>query len=136
MSMSGGCLCGAVRYVIRGEPQFTGKCYCKDCQKESGTGHLTLVAVPDAAVEITGNVKQYIKSGGSGQSLERSFCPVCGTTVFARPQVMAGLTMIRAGTLDDTSAINPEIAIYGSRATHWDQPPAGWKVFPETPPAR
>jgi hypothetical protein len=136
MSLSGSCLCGAVRYVIDGEPKFASKCYCKDCQKETGTGHITAIAVPDAAVHFTGEIKQFSKQGDSGQLVVRGFCPTCGTTLFGRPQMFSGLTLIRAGTLDDASSIKPSVAVFGSRAPHWDQPPANMQVFPELPPPR
>lgn len=36
---TGGCACGAIRYSIAGEPVFSNDCHCRDCQRESGTGH-------------------------------------------------------------------------------------------------
>jgi hypothetical protein len=94
----GTCLCGAVRYETSAEPAFSGHCYCADCRKETGTGHLTIAAVPDASVKITGATKTFTKLSGSGLPTERIFCPNCGTTLFSRPQAMAGTTMLRAGT--------------------------------------
>jgi len=44
-TMAGGCLCGAVRYVITGAPRFISQCCCKDCQKATGTGHTTIVGI-------------------------------------------------------------------------------------------
>ena len=44
MSFTGTCLCGAVRYEASAEPVFSGNCYRIDCQKEAGSGHLTVVA--------------------------------------------------------------------------------------------
>ncbi len=134
MTMTGGCLCGTVRYEIEGTPQFVGRCYCNDCKKETGTGHNTVVAVADAALRLTGTLTDFARPGDSGADVVRSFCPKCGTTVVGRPARMAGVAMVRAGTLDDPSLVTPMAAVYGSRAVHWDQPPAGLQVFPETPP--
>lgn len=36
--LTGGCLCGAVRYQVEGEPLYAGFCYCVDCRKASGAG--------------------------------------------------------------------------------------------------
>ena len=52
MSLKGSCLCGAVRYTAESEPIFSGHCHCLDCQKESGCGHITVAAVPDATVTV------------------------------------------------------------------------------------
>lgn len=129
MSLTGGCLCGAVRYTIEGEPRFAGKCYCTDCQKESGTGHITIIAVPDEEVTVTGETRDFVRPGDSGQDVVRTFCPKCGTTLFGRPSLMSGITMIRTGTLDDSSMVVPAIAVYGGSAPAWDQPPQDIQVF-------
>jgi len=35
--MTGGCLCGQVRYSANADPAFIGVCHCKNCQKQTGT---------------------------------------------------------------------------------------------------
>jgi hypothetical protein len=134
MSLKGSCLCGAVRYEASAEPVFAGHCYCSDCQKESGCGHVTIAAVLDAAVKTTGKTMTFGKPGSSGQIIERTFCSICGTTVFSRPQAMPGMTMLRAGTLDNPSQVKPAKSIYVSRAQLWDQPHSSIPAFPEMPP--
>ena len=135
MSLTGTCLCGAVRYEASAEPVFSGHCYCTDCQKEAGGGHLTVAAVPDAAMKITGPTNTFTKLAASGQPNERTFCSVCGSTLFSRPRSMAGITLLRAGTLDDPSQIAPSMSVYASRAHSWDQPNASIPRFPEMPPS-
>jgi hypothetical protein len=49
--LAGTCLCGAVRYETSAEPSFSGHCYCADCRRETGTGHLAITPVPDASVK-------------------------------------------------------------------------------------
>ena len=46
MKASGGCLCGAVRYENDGDPIFAGHCHCTDCQKATGTGHVSVTGLP------------------------------------------------------------------------------------------
>lgn len=134
MSLSGGCLCGAVRYETSAEPVFAGHCHCADCQKESGCGHTTVAAVPDASLKMTGATGTFAKLGTSGQITERTFCVKCGSTLFSRPRVAAGLTILRAGTLDDASLITPAMSIYTSRAQAWDPPSPNLPQFAEMPP--
>ena len=131
--LTGACLCGAVQYEASAEPLFSSHCYCTDCQKETGGGHLTIAAVPDASVKITGATSTFTKPGGSGQPTERTFCPKCGSTIFSRPHAIAGISMLRAGTLDDPSRIAPSMSIYTSRAQPWDQPNANIPGFAELP---
>jgi hypothetical protein len=132
--LKGSCLCGAVQYESSAEPAFSGHCYCVDCQKETGGGHVTIAAVPDATVRITGPTSAFSKKGASGQTIERTFCSQCGSTLFSRPRAMAGMTMLRAGTLDNPSQISPRMSIYVSRAQAWDPPNANIPSFPEMPP--
>jgi len=134
MSLAGGCLCGAVRYEIAGEPQFAGKCYCTDCQKETGTGHMTAIAVADSAITIAGEVRRFVKQGDSGHAVTRSFCPDCGTTLRGQPDVMPGMSMVRAGTLDDSSGLEMRSAIFCASARAWDRPPADLPGFDRMPP--
>jgi hypothetical protein len=134
MSLTGACLCGAVRYVASAEPVFCGHCYCTDCQKEAGSGHTTVAAVPDATVEITGPTRTFTKIAASGQPNERTFCSQCGSTLFSRPRSIDGITLLRVGTLDDPSQIAPSMSVYVSRAHAWDEPNASIPKFPEMPP--
>ncbi len=134
MPLTGSCLCGAVRYEASAEPVFSGHCYCTDCQKETGGGHLTIAAVPDSTVKITGPTSMFSKLGASGQPTERTFCSKCGSTLLSRPRAIAGMTLLRAGTLDNPSQITPGMSIYTSRAQTWDQPSENIPGFPEMPP--
>ena len=133
MAMTGGCLCGAVRYELSGEPTFVGSCYCTQCQKESGAGHNTAVAMPNSATKITGETKVYSQPGASGKAVKRNFCANCGTTVFGQPELMPDTTIFRAGTLDDSSGLAISMAVYGAEAQSWDQPPEGIPIFAGMP---
>ncbi len=55
-AFSGGCLCGAVRYEITGEPRMMGDCFCLDCRKSSGAAHCAHMSVPKASVTMSGTV--------------------------------------------------------------------------------
>ena len=133
-SMTGGCLCGAVRYTVSGEAIFAGRCYCEDCRKTSGSGHTAMVAFPEAAVSIEGALTDYTKNGGSGQPITRRFCPTCGSRVVAVASVLPGMVMIAASTLDQPEKFSSQMSVYASRAPSWDKPPADAPAFPEMPP--
>lgn len=71
----GGCLCGRVRLVARGQPLRVGLCHCLDCRKHHGALFYAAAIYPEAAVRIEGQTGAY---------LGRHFCPHCGSSVFAR----------------------------------------------------
>jgi hypothetical protein len=132
-NMQGGCLCGKVRYSTAADPIFTGVCHCHNCQKETGSAFSVVVGVPKPSLTLTGTLKTYNDRGDSGQAVYRKFCPECGSTVMTEVAAMADVAMISAGTLDDTSAIEPAMHIYCSSKQNWTEIPASVKSFPKMP---
>jgi hypothetical protein len=131
--MTGGCLCGQVRYSADAEPAFTGVCHCTSCQKQSGTAFNVVVAVPQAALAIQGSPKSYAATGDSGKPNVSKFCPNCGSTILSEPAALPGMSIVRAGTLDDTSWLKPTMEIYCDSAQPWVQLGGGMQRFPKMP---
>ncbi len=136
MALSGKCLCGAVGYVAESDPVFSGNCYCKDCRRESGTGHTTAVAVPEPSLTVTGKTSQYVKSTDRGTTLTTVFCPICATTLYARPSTTPGMVLIRAGALDDDSGVDPKFNLFAPQAPRWDKADPALMAFDGMPPSR
>jgi hypothetical protein len=110
--IAGGCLCGKVRYSANTEPAFVGVCHCKDCQKFSGSAFAIVVGVPEAAFSVQGELATYSKTGDTGKTIERRFCPECGSSVADAASALPGIVMISSGTLDDASWVKPGMEIY------------------------
>ena len=49
-NMTGGCLCGQIKYTASGDPAFSGLCHCRNCQRYTGSAFETVVAFPSSAV--------------------------------------------------------------------------------------
>ena len=105
--MTGGCLCGAVRYEVAADPVYAGHCHCRSCQRASGAGHSTYVGVPRAALTVRGETRSFALTGGSGRQALRHFCPVCGSQLFGTGELDPGTATLYAGSLDDPSVIRP-----------------------------
>jgi hypothetical protein len=117
--ISGGCLCGQVRYSANAEPIFAGVCHCQDCQKFSGSAFAAVVAMPKAAVTVMGTLKIFTKNGDSGQPISRLFCPECGSGIMDEAVLMPDAVMLNVGTLDDASWVKPASQIYCDSAQPW-----------------
>jgi hypothetical protein len=117
--IEGGCLCGQVRYSADADPAFVGVCHCNDCQKFTGSAFATVVAVPAAALKMTGRLKTFTKPGDSGKPIHRRFCPECGSGIMDEADALPGVAMLNAGTLDDRSWVKPLSEIYCDRAQSW-----------------
>jgi len=94
-TLTGGCLCGALRFTVTGpvEPPFA--CHCRDCQRQSGN-YWAAITAPRSQVEITGEVGWISIS----PLARRGFCPGCGGFLFWEPADGASID-IGFGNLDD-----------------------------------
>ncbi|MGO9452478.1 MAG: GFA family protein [Candidatus Binataceae bacterium] len=119
--ITGGCLCGAVRYEAQGEPLFAVHCFCRDCQRTSGTGHVPVMGVSKALFKVTGETRSYALPGGSGLKAIRHFCPICGSLLFGTPELSADAVTIYVGSLDDLSAFRPECSMFTRSRPAWDK---------------
>jgi hypothetical protein len=131
--MSGGCLCGQVRYSASADPAMVAVCHCKNCQKQAGTAFSLVVAIPKSAISIEERFKTYHDRGDSGQAVLRNFCPECGSPITSDVAVMPELTFIKTGTLDDTSRLDPKMHVYCDSAQHWTPIPVGSQKFAKMP---
>ena len=132
--LTGGCLCGRVRYTLSGDPVFSGLCHCRNCQRYTGSAFETVVAFPSASVSIEGELKTYNDTGDSGQQVRRRFCPNCGSGVVAEADVLPDVSLVLAGTLDDPSAFAPAMEIYCASAQSWVHAGGERPRFDKMPP--
>jgi hypothetical protein len=130
--IKGSCRCGKVNYTSSAEPVFVGVCHCRACQKSTGSAYSTVVAVPAASIVVSGTTKRFDDIGDSGSATHRDFCPECGSTVTQSADVMAGVTMLPLGTLDDPGSVKPAMQIYCDSAIPWATV-AGIQSFPQMP---
>jgi hypothetical protein len=119
MAITGGCLCGAVRYRIEAEPRATRACWCRTCQY-LGAGNATVnVFFASEAIAVTGALKTYRSRAASGNTVAHAFCPACGTPVFTEAETGRGIKGVRAGTLDDPELGKPQKSLWVSEAPSW-----------------
>lgn len=105
--VKGGCLCGAVLLVATGEPKRVGICHCLDCRRHHGAVFYASAIFDQSNVKITGEVRSF---------RDRHFCPVCGSSVFARWEDEVEVPL---GALDETSRFTPTYELWTARREHW-----------------
>ena len=117
VTLNGGCLCGAVRYTVTGEPQSFYHCHCQRCRKASGTGHASNLFVKGTLAYTQGEERVRHFKLPEAKRFVNSFCEHCGGRV-PRFIESAGVVMIPAGSLDDEPGLKPQARIFaGSRAS-------------------
>ena len=115
--LTGGCLCGAVRYRLASAPFDAGWCHCRMCQLNSGSPAMAFAKVPseDVVVESGGEA---IRRYTSSEIAERWFCDRCGTPLLVRD--FAGTTYdFSIATLDRPEAVAPECHFYYDSRIAW-----------------
>jgi hypothetical protein len=117
--ITGGCACGAVRYECSADPVMCVNCYCRDCQRSSGTAMASVMLVPKAAFKMTGQLKHYEVTGDSGNKVSRGFCPNCGSPILSLVSVMDSMVVLKAASLDDPSIFKPMMQVYMKSAPPW-----------------
>ena len=78
MSITGGCLCGAVRYTASTPPIMSRMCFCRVCQYFACGNGAVNAAFRTADVSFTGTMKDFVSIADSGTEMHRRFCPECG----------------------------------------------------------
>lgn len=73
--VTGGCMCGAVRYVAPA-PHSVIYCHCRDCRRHTGAPVVSFVGYPGSEIKWSGDARQIYKSSAK---VGRGFCGKCGT---------------------------------------------------------
>ncbi len=131
--ISGGCSCGKVRFSADADPTFVAVCHCHACQKASGSAFALIVALPAAALSVSGEVTTYDSIGESGKGKHYRFCPTCGSPVSSNVDVFPDMMMIRAGSIDDPSWVKPAMEIQCESKQPWVDLGGGLQSFAKMP---
>jgi hypothetical protein len=119
--ITGRCLCGAVTYSADTEPVLQGVCHCADCQRQTGNPFSVIVGVPRAAFEVGGETLAMFATTGDdhGGETQRNFCSACGSPIFSFSPLFPEMIFIKAGSLDDSSWLEPAAEVWTSSAQPW-----------------
>ena len=94
--VTGGCLCGAIRYESTEAPNLVGFCHCRMCQKAYGNLFAVFADFPGEGFRYTRGEPTYHRSS---EIATRGFCPECGTPIVFQYDGSAG-PAIMVGSLD------------------------------------
>jgi hypothetical protein len=113
--ITGGCLCGVIRYTATAMPTWVNHCHCRDCQQHGGGAMATWVTFESAIIKFANPLAIY----QSSESAERGFCSRCGSTLTWQSRSNRDLIDVAAGTLDEPAIITPQEHLFWSRHLAW-----------------
>jgi len=130
MALTGGCICGKVRYEIKDDPLFVHACHCTDCQRFSGSAFVVLLGVVKADFEVHGETSTVTNPTPSGSGYDAHFCPNCATIIWSKYHfVDIPVISLRGGTLDETEMAQPAYHIFVRSKQPWVILPDDTPVF-------
>ncbi len=131
---TGGCLCGAVRFEIAGEPLLAGACFCRDCQIVAGGGAGYGMLFPKQALTVkAGETRTCSLTAASGNTVYREFCPACGVHLFSYNSGHPDSRAVKVGVLDDPSEFQSQGTLWTASAQPWhriDPDAPHWETQP------
>lgn len=118
--LSGGCLCGAVRYEASGQPFAVSHCHCRTCRKHNGAPVVTLAGYSVDQVRFSGTARSFY---ASSPGVARAFCANCGTPLTWEGDAgeLGRILEIHISTFDNPEALAPTAhAFYPERISWFD----------------
>jgi len=132
-TLSGRCLCGAVRYAVGERLYPPTLCHCESCRRASGAHAVGWLTVRPETLRYTAGTPREIESS---PGVWRAFCGRCGAPLTYRNARRAGEIDVTIGTLDEPGRAAPIDHIWMADAPSWDRPADGLPQFPNgRPPA-
>lgn len=131
MNRSGSCHCGAIQYLLAGEPRGVALCHCSDCRRSAGAPFVAWAMYPEESLTVLRGTPRTFNSSGAAM---RSFCPDCGTGLFYRNQeALPGIVDVQCATLDDPDGLPPTVHIQTAERLAWVTRMGGLAEFERFP---
>jgi hypothetical protein len=125
-TLSGGCLCGAVRYEARGAPYNVTHCHCLDCRRSSGAAFVTWASFHRSEFHFTAALPRELHWA----SRVRAFCAGCGTPLTFMSSAEADEVDVTVCTFDDPAVVTPADHTWTEDQLPWIQLSDGLPKFP------
>ena len=130
LPLTGGCLCGGVRFEVHAEPESASYCHCTRCQRRTGTAASAQARFPAGAVHVTAG-EELVRAYAPPDGWSKSFCSTCGSALWSEDPA-SGVRGVRLGAFDGDPGIRPEFRQFVAYAAAWEPiPDDGLPRFPE-----
>jgi hypothetical protein len=135
LPITGGCMCGGVRYEVSAPPEFANYCHCTRCQRRTGgAAALSARVQPGTFTIVEGEDLVSVYRPETG--FEKAFCSNCGSGLFSRNPDDHDVIGVRMGTFDADPGVRPAFRQFVAYAAPWEPiPDDGLPRHPERRPA-
>jgi hypothetical protein len=121
--VTGGCLCGGVRFEVIGRPTVANYCHCTRCQRRTGGATSAQARIDGRAFRFLAGedlVKGWRHPDGGR---EKCFCGECGAHLFSRAADDHSQMSIRMSAFDGDPGVRPSFRSFVACAADWEAIP-------------
>jgi len=134
LPLTGGCLCGAVRFEVTEPLVSSGYCHCTRCQRRTGTAASPGARIAPGSLRVLSG-EEHVRAYEPDEGFAKVFCSACGSSLWSRSQEDPDIVSIRLGAFDDDPGIRPTYRQFVAYAAPWEPiPDDGLERFPESRP--
>jgi hypothetical protein len=133
--LTGGCLCGGVRFELSERPKAAGYCHCSRCQGRTGSGSSAQARIDGRTFRLVTGAELVTGWRHHDDGFEKCFCRECGAHLFARNPENFREMSVRMSAFDDDPGVRPSWRAYVAYAADWEPvPDDGLERFDEGKP--
>jgi hypothetical protein len=126
--LTGGCLCGRVRYEAAGTPFHETLCHCSMCRRSAGAPVVAWFSVPRPAFRVlAGEIRHF----QSSKSCVRGFCATCGTSLTFASEDFPDEIDVTTCSLDDPALVSPRDHVHTRSRLPWISLCDGLTEYPQ-----
>jgi hypothetical protein len=131
LPLTGGCLCGGVRFEVDAPLVSAGYCHCTRCQRRTGTAASASARISPGSLRILSG-EDLLRSFDPPDGYAKVFCSACGGHLWSQDPENPEVKNIRMGAFDSDPGIRPSARSYVAYAAAWEPiPDDGLPRFPE-----
>lgn len=130
---TGRCLCGVVRYAVRGELGPADHCHCSMCRRSHGAPFATFVRIRRSDFELLQGAEALTRHVSS-PAVVRSFCSRCGSRLFFEHGAVPAYVFVTLTSFDGEPGIAPTMHIFVGSKAEWETITDGLPQFEGQPP--
>lgn len=135
LPLTGGCLCGGVRYEVSEPLRDAGYCHCTRCQRRTGTASSVSGGIVPGSLRIVSG-EELIIEYRPPDGFVKVFCRTCGGALWSHHPENPDVLAIRLGTFDHDPGVRPSWRQFVTYAAPWEPiPDDGLPRFPERRPS-
>ncbi len=122
LSLTGGCLCGGVRFEVAEPLVSAGYCHCTRCQRRTGTAAAASARIVPGSLHVTAG-EELIRSFDPPDGFSKVFCVACGSALWSRSRDDPEVIGVRLGAFDADPGIRPAYRQFVAYAAAWEPIP-------------